>query len=85
MQEAYPEHWNFDDEFDGGEETCGRVIINLYTYLKPMPPGTRILVISRDPAAPIEFPAWCRMTRNDLVQMSHPYYLIEYKPHLKKE
>ncbi len=21
--------WEFDDEFDGGEETCGRVIVNL--------------------------------------------------------
>jgi TusA-related sulfurtransferase len=84
MEPTYPEHWEFDDEFDGGEETCGRVIINLYTYLKPMPPGTRILLISQDPAAPVEFPAWCRMTRNGLLDMAHPYYLIEYKPELKE-
>jgi hypothetical protein len=37
------------------------------------------------PAAPIEFPAWCRMTQNALLDMVHPYYLIEYKPQLKKE
>ncbi len=85
MPEVYPEDWDFDDEFDGGEETCGRVIINLYMYLKPMPPGTRILVISKDPAAPIEFPAWCRMTGNTLLAKAHPYYLIEYKSQLKKE
>ena len=85
MSETFPEHWEFDDEFDGGEETCGRVIINLYTYLKPMPPGYRILLISKDPAAPYEFPAWCRMTGNVLLDMSHPYYLVEYKPQLKKE
>jgi TusA-related sulfurtransferase len=85
MSESYPSHWEFDDEFDGGEETCGRVIINLYTYLKPMLPGYKILLISKDPAAPIEFPAWCRMTQNALLDMVHPYYLIEYKPKLKKE
>ncbi|SMP74078.1 hypothetical protein SAMN06295888_12240 [Desulfonatronum zhilinae] len=84
-EEAPPQEWEFDEEFDGGEETCGRVIINLYTYLLPMPPGTKVLLISKDPAAPIEFPAWCRMTRNTLLDMRHPHYLIEYKPERKKE
>ena len=72
--------WSFDDEFDGGDETCGRVIVNLHLYLKDQEPGTRILVISRDPAAPVELPAWCRMTKNRLMKMQHPYYLITLKP-----
>ena len=59
--------WQFDDEFDGGEETCGRVIINLHLYLLSQPSGYRILVISRDPGAPMELPAWCRLTGNTLV------------------
>jgi TusA-related sulfurtransferase len=83
MHENRPAHWEFEDEFDGGEETCGRVIINLYTYLKQVAPGTKVLLISRDAAAPIEFPAWCRMTGNTLLEQAHPYYLIEYKPELK--
>ena len=33
--------WQFDDEFDGGEETCGRVIINLHLYLRTQPSGYR--------------------------------------------
>ncbi len=74
--------WAFDDEFDGGEETCGRVIVNLYLYVRDQQPGCRILVISRDPAAPVELPAWCRMTRNELTRMQHPYYLVTLKPHL---
>lgn len=80
MRERYPDHWQFDDEFDGGEETCGRVIINLYTYLLPQPRGIKVLLISRDPAAPVEFPAWSRMTGNPLLEMAHPFYLIHYKP-----
>ena len=74
--------WQFDDEFDGGEETCGRVIVNLYLYIRDQQPGLRVLVISRDPGAPVELPAWCRMTKNELTRMEHPYYLITLKPHL---
>jgi len=74
--------WEFDDEFDGGEETCGRVIVNLYLYIRDQQPGLRILVISRDPGAPVELPAWCRMTKNQLTKMEHPYYLITLKPNL---
>ena len=74
--------WNFDDEFDGGDETCGRVIVNLHLYVRDQEPGMRILVISRDPGAPIELPAWCRMTQNKLTDSKHPYYLITLKPHL---
>jgi TusA-related sulfurtransferase len=74
--------WEFDDEFDGGEETCGRVIVNLYLYTRDQEPGRRLLVISRDPGAPVELPAWCRMTKNELSEMHHPYYLITLKPEL---
>ena len=77
--------WKFDDEFDGGEETCGRVIINLHLYIRDQEPGLRILVISRDPGAPMELPAWCRMTKNELTEIQHPYYLITLKPHLKRK
>ena len=76
--------WDFDDEFDGGEETCGRVIVNLYLYIRQQPPGYRIMVISRDPGAPVELPAWCRMTKNELTAMRHPYYLITLKPDLTR-
>ena len=76
--------WEFDDEFDGGEETCGRVIVNLHLYIRDQKPGLKILVISRDPGAPVELPAWSRMTKNELTKMQHPYYLITLKPHLMR-
>jgi TusA-related sulfurtransferase len=76
--------WDFDDEFDGGDETCGRVIVNLHLYIRDQEPGLRILIISRDPGAPVELPAWCRMTKNELSQSKHPYYLITLKPHLAR-
>lgn len=78
-------HWDFDDEFDGGEETCGRVIVNLHLYIRDQKPGYTIMVISRDPAAPMEMASWCRLTKNLLVAEQHPYYLITLKPHLTGE
>lgn len=83
MHEAPPANWEWEEEFHGGEETCGRVIINLHATLKDAEPGMRLLFISKDPAAPLEFPAWCRMTENRLLGEAHPFYLMEYKPHLK--
>ncbi len=77
--------WDFDDEFDGGDETCGRVIVNLHLYIRDQAPGYTILVISRDPAAPLEMASWCRLTKNRLVAQQHPYYLITLKPHLTGE
>jgi TusA-related sulfurtransferase len=87
LKAKHPEipNWPFDDEFDGGEETCGRVIVNLHLYIRDQEPGVRILVISRDPGAPVELPAWCRMTKNELTEMQHPYYLITLKPHLVRK
>ena len=41
MTPSTPPDWNFEDEFDGGEESCGRVIINLHFYMKQITPGTR--------------------------------------------
>lgn len=79
MNEVIPD-WEFDDEFDGGDETCGRVIVNFHLYIRDLNPGTRIHVISRDPGAPVELPAWCRMTKNELQEVQHPHYLIILKP-----
>ncbi len=79
MNQVLPE-WEFDDEFDGGEETCGRVIVNLHLYTRDLDQDTLLLVISKDPGAPVELPAWCRMTKNQLVKTKHPYYLIQIKP-----
>ena len=77
MKQSQMPDWEFDDEFDGGDETCGRVIINLYLYIRDQKPGRRILVVSRDPGAPVEFPAWCRMTKNKLIKMARERKVLD--------
>ena len=84
MNHPLPE-WEFDDEFDGGEETYGRVIVNLHLYTRDLDANSRLLVISKDPGAPVELPAWCRMTENRLLKTKHPYYLIPWPIILKNK
>jgi tRNA 2-thiouridine synthesizing protein A len=34
---------------------------------------------ARDPGAPADIPAWCRMTGHILMNQTHPVYLIQRK------
>jgi len=72
-----PSDWAWESSFDGGELGCGELLLELRGLVTPLAPGTRVLVTARDPGAPIEMPAWCRLTRHRLLAESHPFYLVE--------
>jgi len=42
-------------------------------------PGEILRLIARDPGAPADVPAWCRLTGHALVVEQHPVYLIRRK------
>jgi tRNA 2-thiouridine synthesizing protein A len=65
--------------WDAGDMGCGELVMQLRIRLKTLPPGTVLRVVARDPAAPQDLPAWCRMTGHRLVQASHPIYDIQRK------
>ncbi len=67
------------DEWDAGEMGCGEVLIKLRLRMQRMERGQVLRLISRDIAAPIEMPAWCRMTGRRLLRADHPQYWIEQK------
>jgi tRNA 2-thiouridine synthesizing protein A len=69
--------WVRDRDYDAGEKGCGEVLMELRGIFRTLPPGTRVLVHTVDAGAPIEMPAWCRLTGRRLVESGHPYYLIE--------
>jgi tRNA 2-thiouridine synthesizing protein A len=54
------------DEWDAGELGCGELVLELRKKLRRIPGGV-LKVVALDPAAPIDLPAWCRLTRNELV------------------
>jgi tRNA 2-thiouridine synthesizing protein A len=66
---------------DFGDMSCGDLMIALLKALRPLPPGTTLELRALDPSAPIDIPAWCRLSGHELlVRAGGPdktYYLIK--------
>ena len=56
---------------------CGDLAIGLQKFFRDLPARTRVRVIARDPGAPYDIPAWCRMTGHRLQAADPPDYVIE--------
>jgi tRNA 2-thiouridine synthesizing protein A len=50
------------DHLDGGDLGCARLLLLLRDRAAALPAGTVVHLSTRDPVAPIDLPAWCRMT-----------------------
>lgn len=57
---------NADAVWDAGDLGCGPLVLELRKRLRAMPGGV-MKVISLDPGAREDLPAWCRLTRNELL------------------
>jgi tRNA 2-thiouridine synthesizing protein A len=56
-----------DDEWDAGDMGCGPLLLELRKRLRAMP-GRVLKVRALDPGAPLDLPAWCRLTTNELLR-----------------
>ncbi len=65
------------DEWDAGDMGCGEVIILLRLRMRKLDPGAVFRLTARDPGAPEDIPAWCRLTGRRLLRAAHPHYWIE--------
>ncbi|MBM4763000.1 sulfurtransferase TusA family protein [Bacillus sp. B15-48] len=67
--------------YDAGPTGCGELIMNLFLTMKKMESSDIIEVISYDPGAREDLPAWCRLQKHTLLhredngKISH--YFIE--------
>jgi tRNA 2-thiouridine synthesizing protein A len=61
-----PNEVSADEMWDAGDLGCGPLVLELRKRLRKMP-GRVLKVRALDPAAPIDLPAWCRLTGNELV------------------
>lgn len=68
------------DEWDAGHMGCGEVIILLRMRMQKLEEGEVLQLTAHDPGAPVDLPAWCRMTGRRMVRADHPFYWIEQKP-----
>lgn len=68
-----------DAEWDAGDMGCGDLVMELRLKLKAMGPGRVIHVVAKDPGAPEDMPAWCKLTGHTLLKAEHPDYWIRRK------
>lgn len=66
-------------EWDAGDMGCGELVLELRSRLDRLRPGQVLRLTARDPGAPADIPAWCRLTGQILVGQHHPVYLIRRK------
>ena len=66
-------------EWDAGDMGCGELVLELRSRMRALPTGQTLRLIARDPGAPADLPAWCRMTGHALVSAQHPVYVIKKK------
>lgn len=74
--ETPPSDWPDANLFDGGETGCGELLLDLLVFMKRQPSGTAVKIRALDPGAPLEIPAWCRLTGHTLVDAAPPFYLV---------
>jgi tRNA 2-thiouridine synthesizing protein A len=65
--------------WDAGDMGCGELVMLLRLRLNALPPGSVLRLVARDPGAPEDLPAWCRLTGHRLVRAAHPVYDIQRK------
>ncbi len=65
--------------WNAGDLGCGELVLELRMRLMQLAAGQVLRLTARDPGAPEDIPAWCRMTGNVLVEFRHPDYWIQRK------
>jgi len=62
--------------WDAGDTGCGELVLELRARLARMQAGQVLRLVARDPGAPEDIPAWCRLTGHTLVAQQPPVYDI---------
>jgi len=67
---------------DARGQRCPLPVIRLGALLKDLPGGAGVLLLATDPAARTDVPAFCRMRRHTLVEVTdegtHTAYLVRH-------
>ena len=57
-----------DVSFDGGDLDCGGgLLLLIRRHIDPLSPGGLLEILSTDSTVEVELPAWCRLTKNEMV------------------
>lgn len=77
----YPAHVSFD----GGSLDCGSgLLLLIRKHIDPLAAGDLLEILSTEPSVAEDLPAWCRLTRNELIscvrQETQTSYLVRKGP-----
>ncbi|QED49011.1 sulfurtransferase TusA family protein [Cytobacillus dafuensis] len=61
-------HMQANVVYDAGPTGCGELIMNVFLTMRKMQEGDIIEVISYDPGAREDLPAWCRLQHHTLLK-----------------
>ena len=64
------------EEWDAGDLACGPMLLVLKRRLEGLTPGMVLRLVTRDEGAPVDVPAWCRLTGHSLLEFEHPVYYL---------
>lgn len=67
---------HYDQEWDAGDMGCGDLVLELRQRLNAMQPKQVLKLTATDLGAPVDIPAWCDLTRHQLIQTEPPCYFI---------
>ncbi|MFH2007033.1 MAG: sulfurtransferase TusA family protein [bacterium] len=73
-----------DLEIVTGELGCGELTMELKLQLERVAPGAQVRIVTADPGAPRDLPAWCRMTGHRLLEADAPFYIIQARDRDRK-
>ena len=63
--------YNADVSFDGGDLDCGNgLLLLIRKHIDPLDRGGLLEILSTDTSVKEDLPAWCRMTKNELISMT---------------
>jgi tRNA 2-thiouridine synthesizing protein A len=62
--------------WDAGDLGCGDLVLELRNRMNALAPGAIFELTARDPGAPADLPAWCKLTGHTLLSARHPEYRI---------
>ena len=74
-----------DLEIVTGELGCGELTLELKMQFERVTPGARVRIVTDDPGAPRDLPAWCDMTGHRLLEADAPYYIIRARERARGE
>ncbi len=64
------------DAWDAGHLACGPMLLVVKGRIERLATGQVFRLVTLDEGAPVDVPAWCRLSGHTLLAASHPVYYL---------